>query len=159
MKTIDVGKRKDKVDDEDFGFLSKFKWYLMTSKTKHTVRFYAVCCDRFNKQRFMHRMILSPKDGMDIDHFDGDGLNNCKSNLRICTRSQNIAHAKKPGHGKSSKFKGVSWHTKGHVFMAQIKINQKSIHLGSFTNEEDAARAYDKKAKELFGDFAFVNLR
>ncbi|HNF59308.1 MAG TPA: AP2 domain-containing protein, partial [Elusimicrobiota bacterium] len=55
--------------------------------------------------------------------------------------------------------KGVSWHTKGHVFMAQIKINQKSIHLGSFTNEEDAARAYDKKAKELFGDFAFVNLR
>lgn len=158
MKSIPVGQYEANVDDSDFDSLSKYRWYLMRSKTKHSTRLYAVCDDVGRKRRFMHRIILNPADGLDIDHADGNGLNNCRTNLRVCTRSQNIAHAIKPGHGKSSRFKGVSFHRRDSLFFAQIKYHGRSIHLGCFKKEEDAARAYDKKAKELFGDFAFINL-
>lgn len=102
----------------------------------------------------MHQEILPgyPK----VDHKNGDGLDNQRSNLRPTTLSQNRANSRKTP-GCSSQFKGVSWHTKSQKWMAGIKVAQKSFNLGLYHIEEEAARAYDKAAKQHFGEFARLN--
>ena len=102
----------------------------------------------------MHRMILDAPRDVEVDHRDGDGLNNRRSNLRFATRNQNQANRRK-GVGYSSVFKGVS--KKRGKWVAAIRIDQRSIHLGTFTDEEDAARAYDKAALEAWGEYSRVN--
>ena len=149
---------KDKfalVDAEDFDRLNKFKWHV--SKSSRT--FYAsrnksrkTC----RKEMYMHRLIINVTPGMFVDHIDHNGLNNRRSNLRLCTPQQN-ARNHRPQLRRSSKYKGVSWRKDGKVFRALIWYNKKSVHLGYFKSEIDAAKAYDKKAKELFGEFAYLN--
>jgi hypothetical protein len=93
---------------------------------------------------------------MFVDHIDHNGLNNRRSNLRLCTAQQN-ARNHRPQLRGSSKYKGVSWRQDGKVFRALIWHNGKSINLGRFKNEIDAAKAYDKAAKKYFGEFAYLN--
>jgi len=99
---------------------------------------------------------MGPPTHLVVDHIDRDGLNNRKSNLRLCTNAENIRNAGKRGKG-FSKYKGVSRHTRGKKWTAVIQLNKKTYFLGYFENEIDAARAYDKKAKELHGQFACLN--
>ena len=87
---------------------------------------------------------------------DGDGLNNQKANLRICTRSQNKMNGKSYKNS-SSKYKGIWWVKKNKKWRVRIRLNNKTIHLGYFKDETEAAKAYDSKAKELFGEFARLN--
>jgi HNH endonuclease/AP2 domain len=103
----------------------------------------------------MHRQIMNPPDGMDIDHWDNDGLCNCRKNLRICTRSQNNQNARKRVDS-THDYKGIykTWNNK---FAARLWHNGLKIHIGTYDTPEAAARAYDKKAKELFGEFANLN--
>lgn len=91
-----------------------------------------------------------------IDHKDGDITNNSKDNLRGCESNVPNIYNCKPQKGKS-KFKGVSHN--GFSWTAQIMINRKSVYLGSFKTEEEAAKAYDLKAVEAFGEFAWVNFK
>lgn len=106
------------------------------------------------------RLITNCPKNMQVDHIDKNRCNNLRENLRICTGSQN--HANK---GKSmnkyrkltSKYKGVG--KKGNKWRARIKINGKEIHLGEFNTEDEAAKAYDAKAKELFKEFANLNFK
>lgn len=91
----------------------------------------------------------------EIDHRDHDKLNNRLSNLRLATRSQNNANIRK-SRG-SSKAKGVYWETKRKSFRAHVRFHGKSIHLGYFDIEDEAAHAYNKKAIELFGEYASLN--
>ena len=145
------------VDDEDFELISQYKWYPMD----HHNNFYARANVYKNKKRTqikMHRLIMNvinPK--VQIDHIDRDGLNNQKSNLRICTNSQNHMNEKKRKNC-SSRFKGVSWHKRCKKWMAKIKTEDKQKHLGYFNNEKDAAKAYDAAAKKYFGKFARLNV-
>jgi len=143
------------VDAEDFDRLNKYKWHV--SKSSRT--FYAsrnksrkIC----RREIYMHRLIINVPPGMFVDHIDHNGLNNRRSNLRLCTAQQNAWNHRPQLRGKS-KYKGVSWRKDGNVFRAQIWHNGKSVNLGRFKNEIDAAKAYDKAAKKFFGEFAYLN--
>lgn len=92
-----------------------------------------------------------------VDHIDNNKLNNNVSNLRWCNLQQNQFNRSK-GEGTTSKYKGVHWHKRDNKYVVHIKINGKQKHLGYFDSEEDAANAYNEKAKELFGDFAKLNI-
>lgn len=143
------------VDLEDYEWLNQFKW--RTKKDVHT--FYAVRQEGAYPQKFfyMHREILNPPDGYSSDHINGNGLDNRRRNLRICTASQNQHNQKINEQRGSSKYKGVCWHKAVEKFAAYIKANKKLIHLGYFQSEIEAAKAYDAKATELFGEFAKLN--
>ena len=142
------------VDDTDYGLLKKWKWHAMWNGNT----FYAARAnpDKRGSTIFMHQMILGVKGG---DHINGNGLDNQRSNLRACTVSQNGMNAR-PRANCISKYKGVTFKKtlKIRPWQAGIVINQKRIHLGYFPSEEEAALAYNRKATELFGEFARPNV-
>ena len=92
-------------------------------------------------------------EGMEVDHINGNSLDNRKSNLRICTHKENVRNQKLSA-ANTSGYRGVSWNKASKKWEAYIKVNQKRIYLGKFVDILDAARAYAKKAKECFGEFA-----
>lgn len=104
----------------------------------------------------MHRFIMEAPAGMDVDHVDHDGLNNRRSNLRMATRSQNIANML-PERGASSAYKGVCWDAARGRWKAQIRHGVARRQIGRFNSEIEAALAYDAAARETFGEFALVN--
>lgn len=144
-----------KVDPEDFIWLSQFRWYC--NNRPHTS--YAISNAGEGKERkkiLMHREIMMTPRELVCDHINRNGLDNRKSNLRNCTARENHLNvgARK---GATSKYKGVYFNRRMKKWAACIKSGDRKIHLGYFKNEIDAARAYDKKAKELFGEFAYLN--
>jgi hypothetical protein len=106
----------------------------------------------------MHREVLglADDDPRDVDHEDGDKLNNQEYNLRPATRSQNMANVGKRSGG-SSKYKGVSWRESRQRWRARIKVGYQEIPCGHFAEERDAALAYDEAAEHHFGEFALTN--
>jgi hypothetical protein len=92
-----------------------------------------------------------------VDHRDGNGLNNRRDNLRPATHSQNQANRRKPKHGVTSQYTGVYWQKARGKFVANIKVNKKKLALGYFTSEVEAAKAYDTAALKYFGEFARLN--
>ena len=140
------------VDADDYGWLGQYNW--CTVKKSQTWYAYTFTID--GKRLSMHRLVTNAPKRMLVDHINHNGLDNRKPNLRLCTHQQNQRN-KRPQRGGSSKYKGVSWCKSRMKFRAMIWNNGKSIYLGSFESEIDAAKAYDKKAKELFGEFAYLN--
>lgn len=105
----------------------------------------------------MHRFILDlKKEDPDVDHKDGNGLNNQRSNLRTATRAQN-ARNRRIRTDNTSGFKGVTWRKDLGKWNAFIEIKTKRIHLGYFTDPMEAACAYDMAAVKYFGEFAHCN--
>ncbi|MCP4610505.1 MAG: hypothetical protein GY845_17490 [Planctomycetes bacterium] len=100
----------------------------------------------------MHQLIMGVIKGKEIDHINGNSLDNRRENLRHCTHGVNLQN--KAGWGYS-KYKGVSRYK--NKFQAHIMKEGKSYHLGTFNNDVDAAKAYDKKARELYGKDAYIN--
>lgn len=131
------------IDDEDFEFLNQFKWYFNTG--------YAM---RRNKKQtiLMHRVINNTPDGMETDHINRKKLDNRRINLRSCTNQQNQMNSSKMIN-TTSKYKGVCW----HINNKKWQVNIQNKYLGYFKSELEAAKAYDKAAKELFGEFARLN--
>lgn len=157
VKEIKLTQNKVAIVDLDvFEEVNKFKWY--ASYRKHT--YYAARSEIINGVKsvvYMHRFIMNLKDKFDfVDHKDGDGLNNIKSNLRKCNRSENCRNSKSVKNS-TSNFKGVHFHKKTNKWRAMIYLNNKSKHLGLFSNPEEAAKKYDEVAKENFGEFAKLN--
>lgn len=145
------------VDDEEFEYLNQFKWHAHKcgSNKIYAKRMIRVKGIKGSLTVLMHRDIMEvvDQDNIILDHKDGNGLNNQKANLRIATPTQNRMNSRP--HGKI-KYKGV-YLNKGK-YMARIRLGNKPlIYLGRFSTPEDAARAYDKAAAELFGEFAHLN--
>ncbi len=156
MKEIHLNKgRVAIVDDEDFEWLSAWNWSSRVCKngTIYACRWISV--GGKEPHIHMHREIMKCPDGLLVDHKDRDGLNNRRENLRIATKSQNNANnAGKRSHSTNA-FKGVARFRK--KWRAVIRFQGVRKYLGYFKREEDAARAYDAKARELFGEFASTN--
>jgi hypothetical protein len=144
-----------RIDSADWSLVADYKWFVME---KAGGRKYARAAVRGSRgeQVSMHRLILGlPKGFPCVDHVDGDGLNNTRVNLRVCTNSQNIANARPFRRECSSRYKGVRVY-KG-AWDARICVNGTRRLIGRFHDEVAAAMAYDQAAREAFGDFARLN--
>lgn len=145
------------VDDEDFERLSKHKWY---ADVKTSDQIYAKT-SRFlgaDRKVYLHRLVAGATHRHEyVDHIDGNTLNNQKQNLRICTNAQNISNGKSH-KGSISRFKGVTFCKEKRKWASAIGVNYKTIHLGRFENETDAALAYNEGAKKYHGEFARLNI-
>lgn len=148
------------VDDEDYVYLSQFKWFVRKKKNENTC--YAGRCVRINgriKQVLMHREILNTPKGVLVDHKDHNGLNNQRDNIRNCDYGQNSSNrvtASKTG------YLGVSYYDKKRKktkpYRATIYHNGKNRHLGTFRTPEEAAIAYNNAASLYHGEFAHLNV-
>jgi hypothetical protein len=130
------------VDEEDYEELALYKWWLNSSGYPRT-----------EDGVLMHVYLV----GIGYDHKDRNPLNNCRSNLRKATASQQQWNQNKTTSSTSSQYKGVTWYARTRRWKAQIACRGMRYHLGYFVEEEDAAKAYDTKAVELFGEYAKTN--
>lgn len=138
------------VDKADYEWLNRHRW--------HTSCFGGKTYARRNTKTssiMMHRAILCAPKGLVVDHIDGNGLNNRRSNLRVCTQAENCRNAK-PRVG-TSRFKGVRAHNAPGKFAAEITFEGRAQYIGSFDDEIEAAIAYDLRAVVLFAEFARLN--
>ncbi len=146
------------VDDEDYEKLSQMSWHAWYNKNNDA--FYAHH-SVYNKNKIpniirMHRYILGMKDGgLHVDHINGNTLDNRKCNLRPATRSQNTTNTSKVRKDNVSGYRGVGkyFYNGYKKWSAKIKKDGKTVHLGYFDSPEKAARAFDKAAKETYGEF------
>jgi len=145
------GRGQTLVDDEDYEYLSSFRWRKIGTDKK---RGYA-STEIKGKFFYMHRLLLEAPDEMQVDHINGDGLDNRRSNLRLCTNAENAMNMHVTNG--TSGFKGVSWSKERQKWEAYIKFHGRMIHLGRFNSPVDAARRYDLEARKYFGEFARLN--
>jgi hypothetical protein len=147
------------VDAEDYEWLSQYRWHARFHKRSDTI--YATrACYRREKGKVrrqivsMHREIMKPPEGMVIDHINGNGINNRRCNMRTCTQAQNVQNRRACPHSKS-QYIGV--YRKGNKWWAAVAHKGKQHRVGTFADEVEAAKARDRKAVELFGEFARLN--
>lgn len=133
--------------------LVNVKW---SANTKSSGKTYAY---RTFQQRhiFLHQVIVGAVAGEEVDHKNGDTLDNHRSNLRACKHSENGRNLKKWSTKTSSHYKGVCFHKQSGKWRGYIVLNGKQNHLGLFVTEEEAADAYDNAAADFFGEFARLN--
>lgn len=138
------------VDAADYERVSRHTWCARGSGRR------AYACSSINgRQVFLHRFLMNPPTGMVVDHIDGNCLNNRRCNLRICTTQQNIWNSRPKG--KSSQYKGVCRDRGRRRWVVYVQHNGHNWYMGRFEHEIDAARAYDRKAHEVFGEYAWLN--
>lgn len=158
MKLIKLTKGKfAKVDDSNFDYLNQWKWHI--SAYGYATR--TTYSGHGHKTRkviviYMHRLILNVQKGMEVDHINYNPLDNRRSNIRIVTRSQNMMN-RKLLKNNTSGFKGVSWNKRIRRWSVELTFNQKKIHIGHYQDIKIAAKKYDEKAKELFGEYSRIN--
>ena len=160
MKTIPLTQGKFAiVDNEDFDFLSQWKW---AAHHDHNT-WYAVRSEKisdgaeYGKRQLirMHRVILNAPEKTAVDHKNGDGLDNRRSNLRLATQEQNLWNQRR-SRRNTSGFKGVSFHKPKKRWRATITANGRQITIGAFKTKEAAYEAYKQAARILHGEFANV---
>lgn len=140
------------VDDEDYEFLVQWSWRIWKPQNRH-----AVYVRRGYDSKAMHRIILGLDDpSIVVDHRNHDGLDNTRSNLRVCTTGENCRN-RKVNPNTTSGYKGLYLNRATNKWVARIKHKKKCYRLGTFPTAEEAAEAYNVKAKELHGEFAYLN--
>ena len=159
MKTIPLTRGYfTKVDDGDYEKLAIHRWCADVKKRRNDY-----CCVRAirrdypsGKTVYMSRVILGATRNRYVDHINGDTLDNCKSNLRFCTLSENSINKKMQSNNKSG-YIGVFFRKQRKKWVAQITTRRKQKHLGYFNLKEEAAHTYDKAAIKFHGEFARLN--
>lgn len=149
MGSLSIGDDTILFDDEDAEIVLSRTWRIQRNK-RHKY-------SATGEQTLLHRFLMGchSGDGILIDHINGNTLDNRRSNLRRATRGQNNSNSIKCRG--TSRFKGVYWYKRHAKWHAQIKCDSRRFHLGYFSIEEDAARAYDETARRLYGEFACLN--
>jgi hypothetical protein len=148
------------VDIDDYSFVSKRKWQIKYGCGIMKYARASFVMDGKRRNKCVHQILINAPKGMVIDHKNGNGLDNRRQNLRVCTYSQNGCNKKRTNRYKeTSKFKGVTWYgtNKYRKWLASITINKKTIYLGFFHTDTEAAMAFDKAALIYHGEFAYLN--
>ena len=144
------------IDDADYESVSRHRWHAERRRNTWYAR-----ASINGKKLYMHRFIMNPSADVKIDHKDREGLNCQRSNLRSASISKNLFNQSRrkthAGRPCLSEYKGVSFFVPGRNWRAYIGLNGKSLALGCYKNEIDAARAYDAAARFYFGEFACTN--
>ena len=140
------------LDKEGQELFTKYKWNFFQAKPGF------VYLSRFDgkKSILFHRELMSAPPGFCVDHINGNTFDNRKTNLRLCSRTENRLNSKVKKNSKTG-FKGVV--AADNKWAARIYKNNQCFWLGRFSTKEEAAKAYDEKAQEFFGEFARFNLR
>jgi hypothetical protein len=154
MQYIILGSKKEQIliDKDDYELVKNYSWncyggYARTFFKKNGGKLKSIS---------MHRLILNKPNNTNIDHINGNGLDNRRSNLRLASVQQNGCN-RKVGSNNTSSYKGVIFHKRDKKYQSSIKYKGKRSYLGYYNNAEDAAKAYDEAAKKLFGEFARLN--
>lgn len=157
MATVSIPLTQGKfaiIDADDLPLVDGHRWYAMRNRNSYyAVR--KIGAGRERRKLWLHRVILDAPEGVQVDHINGDGLDNRRANLRVCTNQQNSWN--RHNTWGTSRYLGVSWDTARERWAATITVSGKLIRLGLFTDEEEAARARDAGALELVGPFARLN--
>jgi RimJ/RimL family protein N-acetyltransferase len=145
------------VDDEDYERVMAAGPWHATQMSNTYYAFHSTYDEHHRRgSLLMHRLLTDAPPGQGVDHINGNGLDNRRTNLRLATKAQNGINRPLPPNGSpSSQYKGVAWFKRDQCWRARIGKN--SLHIGYYSSEEEAARAYDEKAKEIYGDFAWLN--
>lgn len=141
------------IDDEDWPLIARYQWYAAKNRGGWYAHAAPPDGDHSKAKVKMHNLILGRKG---VDHRDGNGLNNRRSNLRPCTNAQNQQNT--GARGGSSRFKGVSWSSRKGLWLVQFRWNGQYHYVGYFRDEIDAAIAYDTAILPLAGEFARLNI-
>lgn len=143
------------VDDDDYEWLSQYKWYYM-SRGKHSNSPGYAARHSSKKTIYMHLAIMNAPNGIEVDHRFGDSLDNQKENLRFCTDAENSKNKHKRTESQS-KYKGLCRPKNRNKWQVQVYVNGKKHHVGMFDDEIEAAKAYDAAARQYYGEFAATN--
>lgn len=153
------------IDDEDFEKVSQYKWHAsqhekkIYAKRKRWIPDESITTKQgkyvkkgYYKTIALHRVILDAPDDMEVDHINGNPLDCRKINLRVCSHEQNMWNLKGRSDSKSG-YRGITWDKQTQKWRATLTYKKQFINIGRFDNLDDAIKAHQEKAKELFGEF------
>jgi hypothetical protein len=140
------------IDDEDAALLSQYRWRVH----KYGRRLWYATMHATGETVYMHRLIMAPTQDQEVDHIDGNGLNNHRGNLRCCSHAENIRNRVKR-KDSLNPYKGV--YPNGRKWSARLHIDGRFRRLGNFETPEEAARCYDRAIVEQHGEYARRNFQ
>jgi hypothetical protein len=143
------------VDDSDYDDLAQYAWYALAGKS----HYYAArrnAGGQYPRIVLMHRYLMQAQEGFEVDHIDGNSLNNQRSNLRVGTKQENSANRRRyTENGSVKRERGVR--QRNGRWIAEVKNLGRTIYLGTYATKGEAMEAYNTKATELYGPFARLN--
>jgi hypothetical protein len=145
------------IDTADLVMIQPYRWAAIRAGKDRPI-WYAITKSH-GKRIYMHRLILQATTGMEVDHRDHNGLHNWRANLRLATHAQNVSSQRKQAR-RGDSYKGVHFYSAAYrpkPWFATIKHHGKTRFLGYYATPQEAAMAYDRAAKMLFGEYAVVN--
>jgi hypothetical protein len=149
---LNISGYKVLIDDKDYDLVKDYKWYVYINKSGYK----RIIAKKKNKNISFARTIMIPNLNEEVDHINHNTLDNRRCNLRICTHQENCYNLK-TRKDNSLGVKGLWFNKKTNKYVAVIRTNGKKVFQKYFNNISDAKREYDKKAKEIFKEFACLN--
>lgn len=143
------------VDSADYALIQDYRWRTLSTKGKFYVIGRKIGSHWRSPNTLLHRFLTGATGAVDVDHIDGNGLNNSRVNMRICSRSLNMCNRTFQLNSKS-KIKGVSWSTRNKGWQAHICLYGKREYLGTYKDKRQAQECYNKRAAILHGEFSKV---